>query len=341
MNQLWMKLSDDDKKRVFEQTATRKGINVQAVEKDWWVTTVLEALFSLPYAEHLSFKGGTSLSKCWEVIQRFSEDIDIAIDREFLGFTGKLSKTQISDKLRRAACGFVRATLKEDLEKRLLSMGLIPELFIVIVNATPVSTTDPETIEIHYNSLFTKGNYLSARVLIEVSGRSMAEPIETSKVNNLISEVFPSAPFTDTSFEVRAVSPKRTFLEKAFLLHEEFCKPVDEVRTNRMSRHLYDLEKLMDTTIAEKALSDQELYDSIIEHRSTFIGLKGFDYNTLNRETIRFVPPPEISEIWEKDYTAMQTSMIYGESLPYSDLLARIADLNNMFNANSHVVEDI
>jgi predicted nucleotidyltransferase component of viral defense system len=83
------------------------GLDPQIIEKDWWVTAVLRAVFSLPYSESLSFKGGTSLSKCWKLIERFSEDVDIAVSREYLGFSGDLSKTQISDKLRRAACSFV------------------------------------------------------------------------------------------------------------------------------------------------------------------------------------------------------------------------------------------
>jgi len=102
MNTNWMHLSDSDRMTILEQTSVRTGYIVQAVEKDWWVTTVLEALFSLPFANQLSFKGGTSLSKCWGLINRFSEDIDIAINREYLGFSGELSNKQIRKGLRKA-----------------------------------------------------------------------------------------------------------------------------------------------------------------------------------------------------------------------------------------------
>ncbi|MCW1734151.1 nucleotidyl transferase AbiEii/AbiGii toxin family protein [Anaerorudis cellulosivorans] len=94
--------------RYFDNLSLQYNLSSVAIEKDWWVTAVLRALFALPYAEQLSFKGGTSLSKCYNLIERFSEDVDIALNRGFLGFDGKLSKTQISDKLRRAACSFVR-----------------------------------------------------------------------------------------------------------------------------------------------------------------------------------------------------------------------------------------
>ena len=119
-------LSDDNKREVINQVkiASEEIMGEQTIEKDWWVTQVLRAVFSLPYAEHLSFKGGTSLSKCWHLIERFSEDIDIAVSRDFLGYVGLLSRTQISDKLRRAACSFVRERMQFDLRDALINKVL-------------------------------------------------------------------------------------------------------------------------------------------------------------------------------------------------------------------------
>ena len=97
-----------DRKDIFSGVGAAKRIKGEAVEKDWWVTQVLRVLFSSEYKDNIVFKGGTSLSKGWHPIERFSEDVDIAINREFLGFSGNLTKTQISDKLRRASCSFVR-----------------------------------------------------------------------------------------------------------------------------------------------------------------------------------------------------------------------------------------
>lgn len=113
-------LSKEERIDVLDRVSAELNIRQrEVIEKDWWVTAVLRALFNLPYAKHLSFKGGTSLSKCWNLIDRFSEDIDVAIDREFLGFSGTLSKTQINDKLRRATCTFVRETMQFDLIQQL------------------------------------------------------------------------------------------------------------------------------------------------------------------------------------------------------------------------------
>ena len=106
-------LTKEQKETIIAQVGEKAGVHhYHMIEKDWWVTQVLKAIFSLPYAEHLSFKGGTSLSKAWHLIDRFSEDIDIAISRDFLGYGGELSRTQISDKLRRAACSFVREKMQ-------------------------------------------------------------------------------------------------------------------------------------------------------------------------------------------------------------------------------------
>ena len=325
-------LSIQDRIEIIRQVQARKTLNLQIIEKDWWVTAVLRALFSLPYAGHISFKGGTNLSKCWNLINRMSEDADIAIDREFLGFGGNLSKTQISDKLRRASCSFVREKLQYDLKTQLVAGGIRAEEFTVKVNITPVTTTDPEIIEIAYRSVFQGNAYIRPKVIVEVSGRSMNEPVSPVMLRSFIDEVFSDALFTGNPFEVRAVVPERTFLEKLFLLHEEFSKPVEQIRTERMSRHIYDISQIMDTPIAERALKDESLYNSVIEHRRRFIGLKGFDYSTLRSQSLRIVPPADVMELWRKDYEIMQESMIYGDSLPFDKLIEKIRALNDRIN---------
>lgn len=99
-----------------------------------------------------------------------------------------------------------------------------------------------------------------------------------------------------------------------------------------MSRHLYDIGQIMDTPIAEEALQDKALYQSVIDHRRTFIGLRGFDYDTLQPATLRIVPPENIVEEWKKDYEVMQGTMIYGDSLPFSQLIDKIRKLNERIN---------
>ena len=247
-------LSKEDRTDVLDRVSTELKIRQrEVIEKDWWVTAVLRAMFCLPYAQHLSFKGGTSLSKCWHLIDRFSEDIDIAIDREYLGFSGALSKTQISDKLRRATCSFVRETMQHDIAEQLYKNGIANDKFQVNVDNTPISTTDPETININYDSVLTfsiDGDdvlYVLPKVKVEVSGRSMSEPVSEVVLYSMIDQVYPKAPFAEQKFNVRAAIPERTFLEKIFLLHEEFAKPKESIRIERMSRHMYDIDQILKT----------------------------------------------------------------------------------------------
>ena len=331
----YFQLSKEQQQMVLAQAANKTGLPVQAIEKDLWVTTVLRAMFCLSYAGHLSFKGGTSLSKCWHLINRFSEDIDIAIDREFLGFGGTLSKTQISDKLRRAACSFVRETMQGDLTTQLYQYGISKEKFKVNVNVTPVTTTDPEVININYDSVLSfsidglDGNqYILPKIKVEVSGRSMSEPKEIA-LNSMIDQIYPEAPFAEQKFMVRAVLPERTFLEKVFLLHEEFAKPKDLIRIERMSRHMYDIGQMLKTPIAERAINDENLYRQVVEHRRTFIGLRGFDYDTLYPATLNIVPPASIIEQWKIDYENMRLHMIYGESVSFEELINDLRYLND------------
>jgi len=113
------------------------------------------------------------------------------------------------------------------------------------------------------------------------------------------------------------------------LLHEEFSKPPIDVRTERMSRHLYDIERMMRTDIMDRALNDEQLYRSVLEHRRKFIGIKGFDYDTLYPQTLSLEIPSSVIELWHQDYSRMQQTMIYGDTLPFDQLLAQIKYLQH------------
>ncbi len=324
----WFNLSDNNKKEIFNQVSISSGLPAFAIEKDWWVTNVLRIVFSLPVSKHLIFKGGTSLSKGWNLIERFSEDIDLALDRKFLGFEGKLSKTQIR-KLRKISCSFVSNELVEIISKKIEELE-IPGIKISVQELTS-SDKDPVIIEIMYNSVTEESSYLKPKVLIEVGSRSLLEPTERINIHSFVDEFYPNKPFALHPISVQTVLPKRTFLEKVFLLHEEFQKPVDQIRVNRLSRHLYDLDKLMDSDHGKEALQDFELYKSIIDHREKFNDIRGIDYSNHRPDKLNIIPPEGIIKKWEKDYKSMQESMIYGESRTFADLISRMRELNERF----------
>ncbi len=119
----WIKIPEKERADILNSVAITTGLPNVAIEKDWWVTMVLRALFSCECAPHIVFKGGTSLSKAWNIIERFSEDIDIAIDRSFFGFEGKLRRKQITS-LRRASCSYTKNNLKDELNNKLQEAGI-------------------------------------------------------------------------------------------------------------------------------------------------------------------------------------------------------------------------
>lgn len=318
---------------MLQQTEeTRTGINQSAIEKDWWVTVVLHALFQCSCAPALIFKGGTSLSKGFNLIERFSEDIDLAIHRSFFGID-KTSKSQ-REKLRKLSRSFIQEDLSMQLDKQLQRMGVTG---YQIENVTsqqsqsgeplPIdSDKDPTVIFLHYKSIVADTiDYIPSRVKIEISCLSMDEPTQECNIQSMISERFPSE---DTfRFSIRTVLPTRTFLEKIFLLSEEFQK--EHPRHVRMSRHLYDLERIMDTEYGKEALANRELYDAIVEHRRTFYALKYVDYDKHTPSVISFIPRDELISDWKKDYDSMQAHFLYGSTLSFDKLLDRITDLQD------------
>ena len=334
MNTAWLKIPEERRIAILNQASNISGLPAIAIEKDWWVTLALKASFELKYSPSIVFKGGTSLSKSWNLIERFSEDIDLAIDRKFFGFDGDISKSQIKN-LRKKSCEFISTTFLEDLTKQFTEWKVIDECKL---NAQPItdSDKDPQVIEIHYNSVFDKSDYLPQRVLIEVSSRSLMEPSESREINSILSDAFPDQAFTTEAFSISTVIPERTFLEKIFLLHEEFSQDTAKIRIDRLSRHLYDLEKLMDTEHGKAALSDTELYKGIVTHREKFNSLQGLDYSNHMASKIKIIPPDTVIKEWEKDYQAMTQNMIYGDPLNFDNLIKRIQELQKRINAIAH-----
>jgi hypothetical protein len=331
MNTNWLTLSKERRVEILNQATELTGLPAVAIEKDWWVTLALNASFSLKYSNYIVFKGGTSLSKGWNLIERFSEDIDLAIDRKFFGFDGDISKTQIKN-LRKQSCEFISTTFLNDLTKTLTEWKAIDECKLI---AQPVkdSDKDPQVIEIHYNSVIDTSEYLQQRVLIEVSSRSLMEPIEERQINSILSENFPQQSFVTVPFTIPTVLPQRTFLEKIFLLHEEFSQDAEKIRIDRLSRHLYDLEKLMDTEHGDEALKNTDLYNNIVAHREKFNPLRGLDYSNHIPNKISIIPPDTVMKDYEKDYEAMTSFMIYGEPLDFNQLINRLTELQMQINA--------
>jgi len=329
--QEWIKLTELNKQNIFREVAIGINLPPAAIEKDWWVVRTLEMVFTSSIAPHTVFKGGTSLSKAWGLIDRFSEDIDLALDRKLLGFDktdAEMTGSQVR-KLREASGKFIKAEYFPELVNMFQNAGLNVDIKLGEIKT---DDQDPLIIEIYYPSVTESIAYLQPRVLIEVGSRSLIEPFDNRSFTSMVGERYKGSPFADNNIIIPSVNPQRTFLEKIFLLHEEFQLPIEKIKVERKSRHLYDLEKLMDTEYAIAALSNTELYNTIVEHRANLTPLRGIDYANNTPDKINPIPPDAIIGAWEKDYHAMQESMLYNPSLPFNKLIERIHELKARIN---------
>ena len=182
-------------------------------------------------------------------------------------------------------------------------------------------------VEVKYKSILeTVIDYVLPVVKIEFSAMSLDEPYQEKEITSLIHSIYPDID-NEIKCLFKSVLPERTFLEKMFLLHEEYQK--DHPRTTRMSRHLYDLEKIMDTPFAQSALQNADLYKTVINHRKKINNIQGIDYQTHDPALIQICPPENLISDWEKDYRQLQQSFIYEKSKSFGELTDRLRELTS------------
>lgn len=326
----WLALPDETKKNAYIQIGEKIGMAAFAVEKDWWVVQTLACIFEMEVARHIVFKGGTSLSKAWKLIQRFSEDIDLAIDRTFFGYNGNLTRGQLTA-LRRKAGAFTTCPFMEELKTKFEEHELEGVTWNVV--GAEARDQDPRILEVYYPNVIEAPGYLQPRVQIEISCRSLREPYTDRSFSSLVDEEYAGRDFAQSPIIVPSVNPERTFLEKIFLLHEEFHKPAD-IRVDRLSRHLYDVYHLSQTDLLDIVCNSPALYASIVDHRYHFVRIGGVNYNLHQPQSIDPLPVPEVNDAYRADYARMREEMIYEENPPsYEELIHGLTDLRDRLNA--------
>ncbi len=335
----FLELPEATRRQIIEQVNARTGMSVKAIEKDWWVTLVLRALFSLPMREHFVFKGGTSLSKAWKLIQRFSEDIDIALSPEAFGREYLLAPSHSYVKmLKREGCAYTSAIIKNELQAQLFAMGLPQDLISIEVEEVrpELPDKDPQTLFVRYPSLYDPSIYVAETVKVEFGVRSLKEPFADVEIQSIIAEVFPTRGYAESPFSVRAVEPRKTFVEKLMLLHEKFASGEENiVVAERQSRHLSDLVRMMKRGIAQQVFDDPGLYTVLLQHRRYYVRLKNVDYDGMQMEHLWIIPPRAAMESFRKDYETMRLEMLYGESPDFDTLIDELRLLNGMINRGS------
>ncbi len=333
-------LPAEERRLAFQQVDSEMGLQALSIEKDFWVCWTLRELFSLPeVGEHLTFKGGTSLSKAWKLIQRFSEDIDLIVDKEILGFGGddapdkapsnKQRKRRLEN-LMTAGREWVQGTLQPALTERLRST-LDENTWKLDVDP---DMPDGQCLLFRYPSVFTEASagYVRPIVKIELGGRSDDWPSETRSIQPYVIEHF-AAFDSDASFDVCVLKAERTFWEKACLLHEETFRPDGKPRQLRMARHYYDLWCLISAGVADRALTEIELFKRVAEHREMFFRFTWVDYSTHQPGKFRLVPDKNQLTSWRNDYEAMLGPMFFGDTPSFDKIIDTAADFCERFNS--------
>ncbi len=307
-------------KDVFSETANRIGATPQIAEKDFWVIWVLKRLFEdAELGSSLTFKGGTSLSKAYGLINRFSEDVDLVLD------WGPLleedpwesrSKTQ-QDKVNWRILERAKEKLRESLLPRI-------EFVMKGVCAAEIDPNDSHSILVRYPASFS-GEYIRPEIKLEIGPLAAKEPSEEREIQSYAAEEFPDL-FSEPSCLVRVIRAERTFWEKATILHQEAHRPDDKPQPRGYSRHYYDMYMMANHAVGANALQELALLSDVVEFKKKYYPRAWARYDLAAPRTLRLIPAESIQKSLREDYRDMR-NMLFGDIPSFDEILARLEEL--------------
>lgn len=336
MNEI-ARMSAEERAQVFAETADRKGFAEAIIEKDFWVCWTLKQLFSTEaFTGRLLFKGGTSLSKIFHAINRFSEDIDLAVDYGALGFTGErdprrqdISRTRratILDEMMAECRRYIGGEFLEALRARCEEVLGPAEGW-----SLGISEQDPNTIEFRYPPASTKRlDYVAPQVVLELGTHAEFVPHDRFTIRSFVADEFPKL-VEESDVAVMALLARRTFWEKATILHAQYHRAPESAIPDRYSRHYYDVAMLAGGPIRAEALADMDLLAQVVRHKETFYPSAWARYDLARAGTLRLVPQEARMAVLERDYRNMAT-MIFGEPPPFDSIMATLTTLEQEMN---------
>lgn len=318
-------LHKEELRELFNETAIRKHVTPVIAEKDFWVTWVLSKIFNDPYLSSiLMFKGGTSLSKVFNVIQRFSEDIDLVLDWNTIIKDDPLlkrSKTKQSD---------FNDSLNEKAHEFLLS-DLLPKFKQLL---HPICNCELEQnaqliINVNYPAVFSD-KYLRPQILLEIGPLAAWLPFSQYSIISFAAECFPTL-FNQGTCNVKAIVAERTFWEKATILHHEANRPENSKLPLRYSRHYYDLAMLALSSIKPHALEKLNLLKDVVEFKQKFYPRPWAKYGECLIGKLKLTPPDYRVSALDVDYKQMR-GMIFGNYPEFNEILSILHSLENEVN---------
>jgi hypothetical protein len=338
--------SSTDRQALFLATAMRLGTPLQNVEKDFWVTVVLDLLFNgrAAHEPRLLFKGGTSLSKAYGLISRFSEDIDITVFREDIGqpmdvndlqmLSGKQQRRQL-DAIKDACKAYIQGTLLSRLNDQLMNLmmqaGCPPEALPVVLDLDDV---DQQTLLVRYPSVMAGGDsYIQPTVKIEAGAKSALDPHRSVTVQPYVFDDMPQSSMQVTG--VTTIDPERTFWDKVVILHglRRWHDARGQLRHqgHRVSRHYYDIYKLLASPVGPQALKNQSLGQDCVRHALMFFNGTDLDLKSAVSGSFTVTPTEAMQVVLKRDYQAM-AGMIFGEVPEFSAVVDATKKLQVVLN---------
>lgn len=323
--------SNKNREALFRNTANKLGMTEAIIEKDFWVCWMLDYLFNrCKWKDNLVFKGGTSLSKLYRLISRFSEDIDLMLDWRILGYGSNEPWEN-------------RSNSKQDMFNKQLNKKtdefiiyeIIPEIKKDIENELKVSIdlyADPnntQTVLFAYKNSFSDKSILR-EIRLEIG--LLAEWTQTAKrkITPYSAEQYPEL-FSKPDTNVLTVLPERTFWEKITILHKEANRPKNKAFPSRYSRHYYDIYCMAGSYVKEKALNNIGLLEKVVKFKDKFYHCSWAKYEEAKIGTIKLMPPEHNIEKIEKDYKHMQ-NMIFGNVPTFEEISKSIEQLEREIN---------
>lgn len=313
-------LSSAERRELFSATAERWAITPAAAEKDFWIVWVLQQLFELPeWSKKLRFKGDTSLSKAYKVIQRFSEDIDLILSWSDLtdqNPAAERSKTQ-QDKLNQTINSSAQTVIGEQ---------LLPDVQLAVNPSCIVrlEENDPHTIAVYYPAEFAPG-YLRPVVRLEIGPLAAMLPMQWQPVQSYAAESFPQL-FREPNVKVPTISIERTFWEKLTILHAEAHRPDKKPLPPRYARHYYDVHCLAQSQYAQKMMNSTALLADVVAFKQKFYPAGWANYQTATPTSLSLMPSTFHRQKLEADYRDM-AEMIFGDMPRFAEILQTLQEL--------------
>jgi len=324
----FLELPGEERAEILQTCAGKLGRRAEHLEKDVWICWVLQGLFTMPGRLPMAFKGGTSLSKVFRAIRRFSEDVDVTVyykslDQSIDPFDPRVSRTardKYTELLKAKLAEHTKSVIRPHFEKLVAQLAETPAKPIII-------SDDGEKLFIPYPSCFGADE----SVFLEFGGRNVISPNEEHLLRPYIAGELRELQFPEATVPV--LVPSRTFWEKATLIHVACNRSDPKLDADRQSRHWHDLAVLADHAIGKTAIPDRQMLEDVVKHKNIFFRASYSNYEACLSGGLHLIPGAPLLKALRADYEKMIAGRMFEGEPPFFDwIISRLEKLEKQIN---------